>query len=264
MNSISKYNPMSKEFQEEAKKLGLNGNQLIQKYIRERKMVNPSLIQYKKRKKFLEDNGFKNGSEYLEHLAKLRGFKNRNEQRRKIYEDDLDNNRSKNKEWHYNNGASPMTENENCASFVGVFLGENIIGKQILSEIFGNIQEEMSYGHKGFEYIVKGNYNIELKTGKFLSNRWCFKLGFNKIADYILAIGLDTEKTEILHVWKFKMGDIIKKRFGEKYREFIIGNLDSFCIGGNLERLLELKEFEITGTLKCIKNINENLKEIIT
>lgn len=254
---------MSKEFQDEAKRLGINGNQLIQKYIREGKMKNPTDVHYEKRKKFLEDNGFKNGSEYLEHLAKLRGFKNRKEQRRKIYEDDIEENREKNREWHYKNKSSlPMSENENCSSFTGVYLGENIIGRQILIEIFGGIQKEMPYGHRGYEYIAKGGYKIEIKTGALSDNRWRFTIGFNKIADYILVIGLKKEKNDVVHVWLFKKGDIVKKRFGEIYREFKIFNLASFSIGNNIERLSELKDYEITDMLKCIKEINERLNEM--
>ncbi len=39
-----KYNPMSKEFQAEAKRLGLTGNQLILKYIHEGKLPDPTMV----------------------------------------------------------------------------------------------------------------------------------------------------------------------------------------------------------------------------
>lgn len=261
---MPKYHPCSKEFQEETKRLGLTGNQLIQKYIQEGKLPNSSIIHKDRRKKLLEDKGLKNEIEYIEHLAKNKGFKNRKEQRRKIYEDDIDNNRDKNREWHYiNKGSSPMPENENCTSFAGVFLGENIIGKSILIEIFGNIEQDMPYGNHGYEYVIKGGYKVEIKTGKLLlDDRWIFNLGLNSITDYFLLIGLNNAKTKIIHVWLIKRGDIIKKRVGEYYEELKIYKLDYLNIGNNSERLSEFQDFEITDKLVCIKEINDMLKEM--
>jgi hypothetical protein len=42
INMLSKYNPMSKEFQKEIKRLGLTGNQYIRKLREEGKLPNPS------------------------------------------------------------------------------------------------------------------------------------------------------------------------------------------------------------------------------
>lgn len=43
-NKMSKYNPMSKEFQEEAKRLGLTGYQYTQKLREEDKLPNPLIL----------------------------------------------------------------------------------------------------------------------------------------------------------------------------------------------------------------------------
>ncbi len=261
---MSKYNPMSKEFQDDARRLGLTGYQLAQKYIKEGKLPDLTENDRNRRKKFLKERGFKNEIDYLEYLAKNKGFKNRKEQRRKIYEDDIGNNRNKNKEWHYTNkGSSPMSEDANCPSFTGVFLGENIIGKTILIEIFGNIEKEMIYGKSGYDYIVRRGYKVEVKTGKLLpNNRWSFNLKLNNIADYFLIIALNNTRTEIIHVWSIKKDDIIKKRIGDYYKELKIWKLDHLGIGNNTERLLEFEEYEITDKLICKKEINDKLCEI--
>lgn len=263
---MSNYNPMSKKFQEDAKRLGLTGYQLLQKYINEGKLkvsIPSKEDNSNRRKKFLEEMGFKNNSEYLEYLAKNKGFKSRNEQRRKIYEDDLENNRIKNREWHYKNkDSSPMSENAKCSSFTGVFLGEKIIGKTILLEIFGSIEKEMTYGNSGYEFVVKGGYKIEIKTGKLLSDdRWIFDIKLNKIADYFLMIGLDSTKSKIIHIWLFKKDDVIKKRI-DRYEVFKVNKIEHLSISNNTERLQELRDYEMTDKLVCIKEINDKLGEI--
>lgn len=52
--NVSKYNPMSKEFQEEAKRLGLTGNELISIYKKEEKIFNDANRTYKKYQYFIE------------------------------------------------------------------------------------------------------------------------------------------------------------------------------------------------------------------
>jgi hypothetical protein len=60
MIDISKYNPMSKDFQEEAKRLGLTGNQLTKKYVQEGKIANPADINQERNEGIAERAGFKN------------------------------------------------------------------------------------------------------------------------------------------------------------------------------------------------------------
>lgn len=95
MTNMPKYNPCSKEFQEEAKRLGLTGYQYYRKLVEEGKLPNPTDIDRKKVqgtikrsgcksdteycKLLITRRGFKSLHEYNEYLAKKRGFKSRNE-----------------------------------------------------------------------------------------------------------------------------------------------------------------------------------------
>ena len=82
-----KYHPCSKEFQEEAKRLGLTGNQLTQKYVREGKLSNPTDIDRDTNNRIYQDIGYVDKAAYV-------------------------------REWRYENGIQlPMSENEDCAHF---------------------------------------------------------------------------------------------------------------------------------------------------
>lgn len=64
-----RYHPCSKEFQDEVKRLGLTGNQLIQKYVNEGKLKLIGSVE-----NFFEIHGFKDNKEYKDYLAKKKGF----------------------------------------------------------------------------------------------------------------------------------------------------------------------------------------------
>ena len=72
---MSKYNPMSKEFQEEAKRLGLTGNQLIQKYIKEGKLPNPTDINRKSNDAIYQKAGYDNKAHYQREWRHSNGSK---------------------------------------------------------------------------------------------------------------------------------------------------------------------------------------------
>lgn len=106
-NIKDKYNPCSKEFQEEAKRIGLTGNQYIQKLINEGKLPNPTDIEHRRFEKFIKDSGCKGIKEYLDKLAQDAGFENSAE-------------RQKHK--RYDKGEClPKEFNEDCSSHFGDF-----------------------------------------------------------------------------------------------------------------------------------------------
>lgn len=121
---MSRYNPMSKEFQDEAKRLGLTGNQLIQKYVREGKLSNPTDIDRDTNNRIYQDMG------YLDKAAYVR-------------------------EWRHSNGQLSMDENKDCANFLGIIIAERQYGRIILPEMFGGIEKEMPYGNPWYEEISK-------------------------------------------------------------------------------------------------------------
>lgn len=138
---VYKHNPCSKEFQEEAEKLGLTGFQYVQKLIKEGKLSNPTNIGRKRNQKLIKESCCQNSSEYRDKCKQKLGYKNYNEYQREL---------------SWNNGLkSPMSENDCCTSYLGVIIGEKSSDK-ILIEIFGAIEKKMPYGNIGFDHIVKG------------------------------------------------------------------------------------------------------------
>lgn len=87
-----KYNPISKEFQREAERLGLTGNQLIQKYRKEEKLKSIKVAN----DEWYQKKGFKNLLDYDNSLAIQKGFKDK---------------KDRNREWHYDKGSLPMSVN---------------------------------------------------------------------------------------------------------------------------------------------------------
>ena len=122
-----KYNPMSKEFQEETKRLGLTGNQLIQKYREEGKL---KLIK-KVNDEWFQKKGFKSLLDYENSLAIQKGFEDK---------------KVRNREWHYEIGSLPISKNKDCSEHLDIEIAERKISRQILPYIFKNLKE-MPYGH---------------------------------------------------------------------------------------------------------------------
>lgn len=244
-NRKLKYHPSSKEFQEEANRLGLTGNEYIHKLREEGKLPNLIEMDRKKNQKLIEKNGCKNWMEYLNKCKQKLGYKDFNE-----YQQELS----------WNKGSkSPMSENDNCASYMGVYIGENI-AEPILTEIFGEIEKRMPYGNPGYEYIVKGGYKIDCKSGKIILNSsgsiyWAFGIYYNKIADYFLLLAFDDmDVLSLIHVWLIKKDEIIRGRKLNRFSDFKITNI--------LGKLSEFQKYDWIDKLKCINDIQNRLKEI--
>ena len=91
----------------------------------------------------------------------------------------------------------PMSENRNCASFLGVYVAE-----RVLTKVFKNV-ERMPYSNPGFDFICGGGHNIDVKSACIsVDGRWGFSINRNKIADYFLCIAFDNrEDLNPLHAW---------------------------------------------------------------
>ncbi len=240
---VYKYNPCSKKFQEDAEKLGLTGLQYVQKLIKEGKLSNPIHIDRKKNQKLVEKNGCQNWSEYLDKCKQKLGYEDFNEYQ---------------KELSWNKGLkSPMSENDNCNSYLGVVIGEESSDK-ILIEIFGTIEKKMPYGNIGYDRIVKGRYKIDIKTSVLDNklNRWTFDIYRNKTATHFLLIAFDNrDNLNIIHVWLIKGEDIIR---GRKLSLF-----SCLTISNNEIYMRNFEQYDYINKLKCLEDIQNKIKETL-
>ena len=90
-------------------------------------------------------------------------------------------------------GITPMSENKECALFLGVHIAE-----RVLKNVFKNV-EQMPTGNPGFDFICGKGYKIDVKCSclRYRINgapRWGFKIRNNKIADYFLCLAFDNRE----------------------------------------------------------------------
>ena len=104
--------------------------------------------------------------------------------------------------YHRKQGQRPMSENKECAAFLGVYVAE-----RVLSRLFKNIQR-MPYGNPGFDFICGKGYRIDVKgvckrkTQNKTLNDWVFTINHNTTADHFLCLAFDNrEDLNPLHVW---------------------------------------------------------------
>lgn len=217
---IPKYNPMSKEFQEEAKILGLTGNQLIQKYIREEKLPNPTDVDRDSNNRIYQNFGYKDKAEYL-------------------------------REWRHSNGIQlPMDVNTDCAHYLGTLVAEIQYGRVILPEMFGGIEQEMPYGNPSYDFLVKGNIKVDIKSCCLREMKgwigWEPHVRFNNVTDYFVILAFDDrDNLNLIFIWSIGKNEIIR---GNKFHM-----RDSIKITNTRRGLLEFKRFDWTDKLECLK-----------
>lgn len=231
-----KYHPCSKEFQEEAKRLGLTGNQLIQKYTKEGKLQNPTDINRNNNERISKQAGFKNHNEY-----ELNRCHKNMERKRKYL-----------REWRYENGIQlPMSENKDCAKYLGIYIAERKIGRMILPEMLGTIKEEMPQNYPKYDFIVAEDIKVDVKSCclREIDNwkGWEPHTRYNNIADYFIIVAFDNRNDlNIMHIWLIYRDEIIR---GDKfYRRYGIK------MTNKPRYLLEFKRFDWINKLECIKN----------
>lgn len=198
------------------------------------KMPDATNIFRKDREKVANNTKLDDKKEYRDYLARKKGYKNHSEYK-------------KNKRWDDGENI-PMSENENCSSYLGD-IGENY-SIPILTEIFGCIEKIMPYGNTGYDIIVKGGHKIDVKSPVLnkTSNFWQFDIGYNKIADYYLLIALDNrENLCIMRVWLIHRDDIIRGRELWKRYQLYITNKPRY--------LWQFEKYEWTDKLECIRHI---------
>jgi hypothetical protein len=94
------------------------------------------------------------------------------------------------REWRHRTGINtPMQENKDCSSWLGVVVSENL---RLLTHIFGEV-EKMPYGNKGFDYICGKKKKIDSKCSclhqeKWGATYWSISIKCNSRADYFWVL----------------------------------------------------------------------------
>lgn len=210
--------------------------------IKNNKMPNYTNIDRKKKEDFYKKHMFADRSDYEDSLAVSRGYNDNSDYRKELY---------------WNSGiSSPCSENEDCPSYQGVYIGEGI-ARPILIEIFGGIDERTHYGYSGYEYVVKGGYKIDVKSPTLHLGRncWDFAINYNRYADYFLLIPFYNRDAIIpAYIWLIGKNEIIK---GEKFYK-----RKTITITDIHKSLVLFKRYEWINKLKCIKEIEELCKKL--
>lgn len=98
---------------------------------------------------------------------------------------------------------------------LGTEISEDLVAKFILPIRFGCIEKKMSYGHRGYDFIVRGGYKIQVKSGILLIDRWSFKKSrHDDISDYFLCIGYNNKinrRLKVRHIWLIPKEDVDRK-----------------------------------------------------
>lgn len=177
--------------------------------------------------------GFKNIKDYLDYLSQKHGYR--------CYNDYV------NKQNYKNHRCNPMSENKNCAQYLGIYIAE-----RLLSKIFEDVQR-MPNNFSGYDFICGKGFKIDVKSCSFnkIEKMWRFYILKNKTADYFLLLAFDNrEDLNPLHIWLIRGDEIV----GIKGKLNSLNNKNSICIG-NTE--LSLKKY------KCYEQ-NEKLEKLVS
>ena len=127
------------------------------------------------------------------------------EQDRLCRKNNSEKRKSANAIYRRNNGGLPMSENKECAVYLGVHVVE-----RVLRNVFNNVVR-MPYGHPGYDFICNRDKRIDSKSACALKNRngWAFAIRRNTIADYFICVAFDNrEDLNPLHIWLIP-GDVL-------------------------------------------------------
>lgn len=178
------------------------------------------------------NKGEVSANEYNNKTAKNRGYEDSN---------------NYNREMSYERGdSSPMSENKDCPSYLGVHICEN---KKFLSRIV-NIIENMPYGNPGYDIVCIKDKKIDVKCGCLNdNNKWNFIINKNKITDYFLMISFNNRNDlNIEHIWLVKGNAVIEKTANRS--EFIFNSKHTITIRDGKKALEGWNKHEITDKYK--------------
>lgn len=146
--------------------------------------------------------GFKGTREYFPTSSKTQCKKCKNSYARRWYAVNAISRREYGRQLRYkNNGVKPMSENKNCAYFLGVHVAE-----RILAHVFNDVIK-MPLKNPGYDLICNKGKKIDVKSAclqnmKRSNPRWYFNIKQNKIADYFLCLAFDNRSDlNPLYMW---------------------------------------------------------------
>ncbi len=238
MNNPKYLHPCNKERLNDMKKLIFSsGNEFTQWMQQNGIMKNPTDIEREQHKRTLDNSGCKTIKEYNDKRAQKLGYKDRAEYIR---------------EWQWNTGiCGPMSENEDCESYFGVYIGENYISKLFENPI------RMPPNNPGFDWICKNGKKIQCEArclhyidGVF---GWSFTIDYNNMADYFILSGWNNrESLEPIHIWMIHKNDEI--------RGDIFWRRGGFWITNTSKKLKEFEKYELSDKLDKLKEYCKNIK----
>lgn len=140
----------------------------------------------------------------------------------------------------------PMSENRNCASWLGIFVAE-----KALSKFFKNIVR-MPNGNRGFDFLCNHGKKIDVKSSCLYYPKdgrvpfWLWSIRGNDKADFFLLIAFnDRTNLKPIHVWLIP--------------GYVINTKQSFSISVK-EGVDKWKKYEkpLGEVIKCCNQMREN------
>jgi hypothetical protein len=140
-------------------------------------------------------------------------------------------NRTHSNDYRHRTGQStPMGENRNCSSFLGVHVAE-----RVLRHVFKDVVQMPTNNH-GFDFICNHGKRIDAKSsckrieGSNEHIRWQFHIDKNIIADYFVLLAFDNrDDTNPLHGWMIP-GHVVNNRVTISISESTIDKWDEYRI----------------------------------
>jgi len=95
-------------------------------------------------------------------------------------------------------GHLPMNENKECTLYLGIYIGEQILGR-----VFKNVVR-MPYGNPGYDFICNNDKLIDVKISCMRKsyNGWSFTIKHNTTADHFLCVAFDNRQDlNPMYIW---------------------------------------------------------------
>lgn len=232
-------NPMNKEFCDDIKRYGFSTGYEYTCFLQQNGiMKNPVKVNLHNKERWIKNTGCKNRRDYENKCAQNSGYKDCNDRQRK---------------YRYNKGINmPMSDNDECSPYFGIYIAENYVAKTFEDPIL------MPLNNRYYDWICKKGQKIEHKAAclrkKGTDFGWLFShINFNPIADYFIFSAWDNRESLIpMHIWIFHKEDMIR---GE-----IFWNRMSLWISNNSKGLEEFENYDVTNKLERLKKIIEDTR----
>jgi len=223
------------EFQNDIKKYGFISSSEFAMFLVDNGIApDPTEVNREDWNKKIKNAGCETITEYHNRCAKNAGYIDYTERQR---------------EYMHNTGRQiPMSENEDCPSYLGIHVAEGRVAKKILSYIYKNVKI-MSYGHKGYDFICGKGKKVDAKSSSLRSyyNGWSFSIDKNEIAEQFLLLAFgerpdDDENPKPMKLWLIPKDAIIR---GEEF-----WNRTGIWIKNTPEGLREFEKYELKEGLE--------------